>query len=348
MKDCMRKTVTRLLLLFALTLFLGGCAAKETKTRVLWPPPPNQPKLEWIGTYWSLDQMPKTAAEKMSKSLLGGQPRHVFMRPIAIASTGNGRIFVSDTDNKQITVYDLNKRSVYPFSQTGAVRSPLGMAVDSSGRLFVVDGVGKKVLVFGPDDSPLFSIGGPEVLDHPAFIALDETRQKIYVSDARAHQIVVFDFDGNHIKSFGGWGSEDGSFYGPQGLAVDKDGILYVADMLNARMQVFDAEGKFLRKFGERGDKQWNFEMPMGVGIDSDGNLHITDTRKKAVATYNREGRLLLFTGGGSSTHLLSYALPGGVWVDGKDQIYVVDQIGRRFAIWQYLNDEYLKEHPIE
>ena len=343
------RSMTKCLLFFGAVLLLGGCAAADKPdARILWPPPPNEPKLEWIGTYWSLDQMPKTAAEKMSKSLLGGQPRNVFMRPIAVASSGKGKIFVSDADRKQIIVYDTNKRSVYPFSQSGAIRSPVGMALDKSDRLFVADSEGQKILVFGSDDTPLFSFGGPENLEHPAFIALDEQRNKIYVSDARAHRIVVFDFDGKYLKSFGEWGAKDGSFYGPQGLAVDSDGNLYVADMFNARMQVFNTQGSFLRKFGERGDKQWNFEMPMGVAIDSDGNLHITDTRKKAMVTYDREGRLLLFTGGGGGAHLLSLALPGGVWVDKKDQVYVVDQIGRRFAIWQYLNDEYLKEHPIE
>jgi DNA-binding beta-propeller fold protein YncE len=348
MKDHMKKPVSLLLLLFAVMFFLGGCAAKETKTRVLWPPPPNPPKLEWVGTYSSLDQMPKTKTEKMAAPFLGGQPEPVFKRPFGIASSGDGRIFVSDADKRQITVYDLNKRSVYPFKNTGAISSPLGMAVDSTGRLFVADAAGKAILVFAADDSPVLSIGGPELLEHPAFVALDELRDRVYVSDARAHRIVVFDMKGKHLRSFGEWGPQEGNFYSPQGMAVDKDGNLYVADMFNARVQVFDAEGKFLRKFGERGDKQSNFEMPKGIAIDSDGNLHVTDARKKAMITYNAEGRLLLFTGGGKPSHPLSLALPAGVWVDKKDRIYVVDQIGRRFAIWQYLNDGYLKEHPIE
>lgn len=349
MKRFVGRSMTKLLLLFGAVLLLGGCAAADkSKTRVLWPPPPNPPKLEWIGTYSSLDQMPKTAAEKMTSSLLGGQPALVFDRPFSIASAGDGRIFVSDAQKRQVIVYDLNKRAVYPFQPGGAISSPFGLAMDGSGRLFVVDAGRDTVLVFGPDDAPLFSFGNSELLDHPVFIALDEIRDRIYVSDARAHRIVVFDMKGKHIRSFGEWGPQDGNFYGPQGLAVDQQGNLYVADMFNARIQVFDAEGKFLRKFGERGDKQWNFEMPKGVAIDSDGNLHITDARKGAMVTYNAEGRLLLFTGGGNPGHPLSLVLPSGIWVDRKDRIYVVDQLGRRFAIWQYLNDEYLKEHPVE
>lgn len=339
----------KLFFLFGAALLIGGCATVDKpKTRVLWPPPPNPPKLEWIGTYSSLDQMPKTGAEKMAAPFLGGQPEPVFKRPFGIASSGDGRIFVSDADIRQITVYDLNKRSVYPFKNTGAVRSAFGMAVDSGGRLYVADAVGQSVLVFGPDDAPLLSIGGPELLEHPTFVALDEARDRVYVSDARANRIAVFDMKGKHLRSFGEWGPQDGNFYSPQGMAVDKNGNLYVADMFNARVQVFDANGKFLRKFGERGDLQSNFEMPKGVAIDSAGNLHITDARKGAMLTYNAEGRLLLFTGGGNPGHPLSLVLPAGIWVDKKDQIYVVDQIGRRFAIWQYLNAEYLKEHPIE
>lgn len=348
MKKYHATSFTKLLLLVGAVLLLGGCAtADKSKTRVLWPAPPNQPRLEWVGTYWSLDQMPKTKTEKMTKSILGGQPQQVFRRPVAVASSGDGRIFVTDADKRQITVYDMNSRSVYPFKHTGAVRLPFGLAVDSAGRLFVADAGGRSVLVFGADGAPLFSIGGPELLEYPVFLALDETRDRIYVSDSRAHRIVVFDLKGNYIRSFGEWGPQDGNFYGPQGMAVDKNGNLYVADMFNARVQVFDAEGNFVRKFGERGDKQWNFEMPKDIAIDSDGNLHITDARKKAMVTYDAEGRLLLFTGGGDPSHPLSFALPGGIWVDKNDRIYVVDQISRRFAVWQYLNADYLKEHPL-
>jgi DNA-binding beta-propeller fold protein YncE len=348
MKDHMKKPVSLLLLLFAVALFLGGCAAKETKTRVLWPPPPNPPKLEWIGTYWSLDQMPKTASAKMTSTFLGGQPEMVFGRPFGIASIGDGRIFVSDVDKQQVAVYDFNKHSVYPFSPTGAIRSPYGLAIDSQNRLFVADTKARAVLVFSLDATPLFSIGGPEFLEHPVFVAIDEERNRIYVSDARAHCIVVFDMKGNHVQTFGQWGPQDGNFYSPQGLAIDRLGNLYVADMFNARIQIFDSNGNFVRKFGSRGDLQSNFEMPKGVAIDSDGNVHITDARKKLILTYSSEGRFLLYTGFSKPGHLLSLLMPAGIWIDKKDKMYVVDQIGRRFAIWQYLNEEYLKEHPIE
>jgi len=344
-----RQSWACLLTIICAALLLGGCAtASKSKTRVVWPPPPNTPRLEWVGTYSSLDQMPKSAMERMSQPILGGQPELVFKRPFGIASAGDGRIFVSDADKRQITVYDLEKRAVYPFSQTSAIRSPFGLAMDSAGRLFVADAASQAVLVFGPDDAPLFSFGGPEVLEHPTFLALDEARNKIYVSDARGHRVVVFDFQGKYLKSFGEWGPQDGNFYSPQGLAVDKAGNLYVADMFNARVQVFDAEGKFLRKFGERGDTQSNFEMPKGLAIDSEGNLHITDARKGAMVTYSPEGKSLLYTGGGKSSHPLDLILPAGIWIDRNDRIYVVDQIGRRFVVWQYLNATYLKDHPLD
>lgn len=329
-------------------LLLGGCAApSKSDTRIVWPAPPNPPRLEWVGTYASLDQMPPgTSVAQVGKFLLGGQPKLVFKRPFGIAATGDGRVFVSDADERRITVYDFEKRAVYPFSRTDAVRAPFGLALDSRGRLFAVDAESKTVLVFGPDDAPLFAFGGPEVLEHPVFLALDEARNKIYVSDARGHRIVVFDLGGKYLKSFGQWGARDGSFYSPQGLAVDKTGNLYVADMFNARIQVFDAEGKFLRKFGKRGDLQSNFEMPKGLAIDSDGNLHITDARKGALLCYSPEGQPLLFLGGGKSSHPLDLLLPAGIWIDRNDRIYVVDQLSRRFVIWQYLSKTHARSHP--
>ncbi len=336
-------------LLVTLVMLFAGCTSGTVNTqRVLWPPPPNQSHLEWVGTYASLAQMPKSSLEQITKSILGENTDPVFNRPIGIASDGTGKVFVSDAGNRQITVYDMNSKTVSPYSRSNAVRSPLGLALDKESRLYVADGGSRTVLVFGPDQVPLRTFGSPQVFGKPVGIAIDEARNRVYVSDGTEHRIVVFDMQGQHIKSFGQLGPQEGNFYSPQGLAVDRDGNLYVADMLNARVQIFDADGQFKKSFGERGDREWNFEMPKDIAIDSEGNLHITDARKGALLTYSADGSPLLFTGGGRSSHPLDLLLPAGIWVDKDDRIYVVDQLNRRFVIWQYLSADYLQKHPLD
>jgi DNA-binding beta-propeller fold protein YncE len=42
--------------------------------------------------------------------------------------------------------------------------------------------------------------------------------------------------------SFGSWGTGDGQFDMPTGVAVTADGLVYVADTNNDRVQVFSSE----------------------------------------------------------------------------------------------------------
>ena len=54
-----------------LALFLlSGCAGAPTLPRLFWPPPPEQPRLEFIGAYSAVEDFPKTASQRDRKSVV--------------------------------------------------------------------------------------------------------------------------------------------------------------------------------------------------------------------------------------------------------------------------------------
>jgi len=63
---------------------------------------------------------------------------------------------------------------------------------------------------------------------------------------------------------FGSFGTGNGQFQVPQGVAVDSAGNIYVADTRNSRIQVFDSSGNFLFKFGGFGS--WDGDGRTGFG----------------------------------------------------------------------------------
>ena len=54
-----------------------------------------------------------------------------------------------------------------------------------------------------------------------------------------------------YITQWGSYGSGEGQFNTPLGIAVDNAGNVYVADALNSRVQKFSSSGTFITKLGE-------------------------------------------------------------------------------------------------
>jgi len=330
-----------------LVLLCFGCAPKE-RPRILFPPPPEVSRLEFIGVYSSENSFEKSSMERFRDNVLGSSASAQFKSPLDIVSDSQGVVYVSDIHWRNLRVYDFNKKTVEFYLKTPPFKLPTSLALDSQGRLYVADSEKGTVFVFGPDRSVLRTFGTPQELTRPAGLALNESLGRIYVADGLGHRIVVYDLAGKHLFSFGTLGVGADQFYSPQGMAFGPDGNLYVADQYNARIQVVDAEGNFVRQFGERGDQASQFELPKDVAFDSDGNLHISDGRRSHILAYSPEGQLLLVTGGDKpSAHALSFVAPRGIFIDQNDRIYVADLLARRFSVWQYLSAAYLDQHPI-
>jgi DNA-binding beta-propeller fold protein YncE len=349
--DFFKSKIARGVLLSLALLWLAACAAapEEKKVRVLWPLPPDKPRIEWLGTYYSEDSFPKSAAQKKLESIVGKPPLTILMSPAGIASDAKGRVYVADALGRAVKVFDFNNFTVGDLSKDDQFAMPAGMAIDADGNIYVCDLKRKLVLVFSPEHNLRRVLGEKDGFLSPSYIAIDDVRDRVYVSDSRANRIVVYDRAGKTVQILGPQLSDTQNLVNPQGLAVDRDGNLYVAMMLAAKIAVLDPDGKPLRMLGERGDKVYQFEAPKDLAFDSDGNLWVVDNRRQQIYTYNPEGRILLATGGvsRSGTSPLGFQAPAGIFIDRNDGIFVSDRLLRRFSSWQYLSERYLAENPI-
>ncbi|WP_287685282.1 MULTISPECIES: 6-bladed beta-propeller [unclassified Microcystis] len=61
----------------------------------------------------------------------------------------------------------------------------------------------------------------------------------IYVVDTANHRVQVFNSSGVFQSAFGSFGTGNGQFNLPFGIAVGSGGNIYVADSFNRRVQVF-------------------------------------------------------------------------------------------------------------
>ena len=175
---------------------------------------------------------------------------------------------VSDAAWNRLLAGEIDGRlSAFDGSGTsfGRLSAPRGVDVDPSGRVYVADSGNRRVLAFDVITEydtvalvPRFSIEG---LARPYDVAhsdhgtpFDPSDDRLYVADAGASRIVVYDLDGNGARqraTIGELGSGAGRFAGPMAVAVGRengvnDDVVYVADSHNRRIVTLSDTGKDL------------------------------------------------------------------------------------------------------
>ncbi len=349
---CWRSKMVALLITVGLS---AGCAGTPPmKHRFYWPPLPDDPKIEWLGAYRSQDDLPKTGSQLFFEGIFGKDDPIAFNRPSGIAADGEGLVYVNDPLNHAIVVYDLKKNKVHLFGRNleSVLQEPMGIDLDTAGNVYVADADAKKIFIFNKAEQPVRNIDLSPFSKRPIGIAIDKERKRIIVCDAQGHKIDVLDLSGKHLFSFGKRGGGDGEFSVPAWATLLSDGTIVVADSLNARVQLFDPEGKFISKFGNRGDNPGEFQMLKGIARDSEDHIYAVDGKGNNFSIFSPKGEYLLTVGGAFTADSKiapgGFLLPMGIFIDKNNTIYVVDQMNYRFQVFQYMDERYLKDHPVE
>lgn len=170
-------------------------------------------------------------------------------RPTGLAfDQGTGRLYIADTLNHQIAVYDKSGQRLFNFGSRGIgpgqFNFPTHLSL-SGGKLFVNDTMNFRLETFDLDGNHKSSFGkhgdGSGNFAQPKGVGID-SEGHIYVADAIFNRVQIFDAEGNFLLAFGEHGGNLGAFWLPSGLLIDQDRI-YVADSYNRRIQVFEFLG---------------------------------------------------------------------------------------------------------
>lgn len=337
-----------------LALFLAGCAAPQhVKERYFWPPAPDAPRIEFLGAYQSESNLKPSAG--IWEAVVGEAESYSLEVPTFIASNGKGMVYVSDLTAGTVLVFDFTAQKIRPLGKGKAsnlFEHPSGIALDADGNIYAADLKQKKIFIFSSDETPRGAMDLSKHVESIGSIAVDKIRKRIIVPDIKGHKIAAFDFTGALVWSVGKRGIGGDEFNYPTSAAVDKDGNIIVCDTMNARIVRLTPDGKPLSFFGDRGDGPGSFAQIKAAAVDSYGHIYVTDGKSNRVSIYNDKGEVLMNMG---SYHKLAanevfpggFNLPHGIYIDENDVIYVVDQHNARFQKFQYVSEQYLKDHPI-
>jgi DNA-binding beta-propeller fold protein YncE len=333
------------LLLLPVTI---GCAATTIGKPVEWPDPPEKPRIRFVTAFRTGDDLDTSGWAHFRRSLFGNSS--VTMgQPMGVAVSDDGqRVYVADYGLNQVVVADIEHKTMRTFAPEEGLVRPFNVAIGPDETVFVSDSAGKAVYKFDRNGKRLASFGRDD-FERPTGLAVDRVRGVLYVVDSAhhgsdKHRVIGFDLEGHRKLELGpkegpgGRGSNDGQFYFPSYVAVDKDGMVYVGDTMNFRIEVFGPDGKFVRKFGEGGDGPGTFQRIKGMAFDSFGNLYVVDGGHANVQLFNRDSKVLMFFGG-SAPKLEYFDVPSGIAIDtGHNRIYVCNEYLARVNVYDLIN----------
>jgi len=135
-----------------------------------------------------------------------------FAKPTGLAVDAEGNLYVADTLNNRIEIFDADGKFISAFGKPGDgpgyFSRPKGVAIDGDGHIWVADGMQDRMQVFNQQTQLLIS--------------------------------------------FGGHGLLPGQFQGLVGIAIDKMNRVFTSEIFPGRVQQFryvtDAEAEQLRK----------------------------------------------------------------------------------------------------
>lgn len=338
----MQKYFRTIITLAVLGLAASGTVWAQTSddglSHLFWPAPPAEPRVFFVKNITGHKDM------EIRRNILGrltdfmvGRKKMGFVRPMDVVVGRDGTIYTSDMGAAQVSVYDPNKKSLESIGRIDRMTdlvSPVGVAVAQGGTIFVADSYLGKVFAVDRKGKSFFALGKGQGLERPTDVFVRE--QRLYVVDALASGVFVFDLKGNLLLRFGHKGKADGEFNVPTHVCVDQQNKIYVTDALNFRVQVFDEKGQFLQSIGSAGDSSGHFSRPKGVAVDSSGHIYVVDALFDNVQIFDLDRHFLLDFGEAGHGDG-EFWLPSGITIDENNYIYVADSYNQRVSVYKYV-----------
>lgn len=264
--------------------------------------------------------------------------------PRNVAIGENGRLYVADSGNNRIQVFDANGEFSHSWGTSGSAISefsePWSVAVDEEFvyvadtwnhriQKFTLDGEFVAILGVGGAAAPDDTGGGLGLFFGPRDIELLPDNQ-LLVSDTGNHRLQIISRDGEPTAQVGGWGVLLGQFNEPVGLATSPvDGSVFVADTWNGRLQQFTPDLFALNEWPVDAWSSESIDNKPYTAIDSAGNVYVTDPEGYRVLIFDAVGNYL-GRFGYFDTGTGGFGLPNGIAIDADDYVYIADAANNR------------------
>lgn len=289
-------------------------------------------------------------AVKIASDVKGGPPTLSYFiqgdlntpltKPMDVAKVGEF-IYVSDTNNQQVQVFDSSGTPIFKFGKKGTgegqFQFPYGITGDKDRNVYVSDLYNGKISVFTSKGKFIKYFtdenNKADFIKSPGGLRI--FGKKIYITDIQENIVLVYSLDGKKLLEISSATAKDDTLNAPNAVTIDEDHNIYVSDTGNQRLLVFDKKGKFKRLINGStdGKGESKFVNPRGIGVLGNGVVLMVDNMTHFVYGFDKKGKQV-YQFGGLGSDKEQFYLPNGLYVDEKGEIFITDTVNQRVALY--------------
>lgn len=166
-----------------------------------------------------------------------GDRKDGLFGPRGLAFAPNGDLFVTDTGNGRVVVYNQDGTFLREFGTKGVTAGqldePVGIAISADGsRIYVADSNNARIAVFDAQGAPVaqWPVAAWEgQAFYEPYLAVD-AEGSVYATSSPTRQVLKFDRDGKLVGVAAIGLTPDDAFNSPYGIAIAPDNVVYVVD----------------------------------------------------------------------------------------------------------------------
>jgi DNA-binding beta-propeller fold protein YncE len=273
-----------------------------------------------------------------------------------IATDNAGLLYVLDShywnttsDLPRVMVYDPKTvtSGIVKFVRSWTVPVPSGGGVprlygididDQNGRVYASDAFNNRAYAWTLTGTKVLEFGNNVVGADARGVTIDESRDRVYITDGSGDHVSVFNRAGTSLGVIGSRGDEPGELRAPRQTTVGPDGKLWVAEYGNTRFQAFDPvtwQSTAIFPDPARDAQLGHFSQVLDVDVnETTGRIWTVDANTMRIQEFNPDGSLSRAWGhrGGDA---YGFDYPRGLAVDPTSgNVWIANQRGHTVLVY--------------
>ncbi len=242
----------------------------------------------------------------------------------AVACDSQDRVFIYSRSEHPLVIFDREGNFLASWGED-VIEDAHGIFIDSDDNVWCTERETHCIFKFNPQGELVMTIGVPgqegapgEPFRLPTDLAV-ASNGDLFISDgydnARVHK---YSAAGEHILSWGDWGTGPGQFELSHSVRLDKDDRVWVCDRTNDRVQIFDTDGNYL-------EERTGLLKPDTIYFDPNDDVFYAAELDQRASVWSLDGHLLSHWGGARRSDKPGEfnGCPHGIWADSHGDLYV-------------------------